>query len=132
MNRLSILAIALAIGLACPASAQGVFPNGAPETGMATSVAGAVSLDGQVLHGAGFTVRRRGPGQYAITFQHGIFRTGCAAITVEGTSLFPILSLAVPRHCPARQQLFNVNTFDVKSGLLSDENFQFVAVEMSP
>jgi hypothetical protein len=132
MNRLFILGIAVAIGVAAPAAAQGVFLTGASGTGAATSVAGAVSLDGAALHGSGFTVRRRGPGQYAITLQHGVFKTGCAAMTVAGTGLFPILTLAAPRPCPARQPRFEVNTFDAKSGQLTDEDFQFVAVEMSP
>lgn len=124
MLRFLGFALVLAAAVAAPASAL------VPETA-GTSVAGEVALTGQIQHGSGFTVRRRGPGQYAIAFPHGTFATGCVAVVVEG-STSAILSVATQRRCPEQRPLVYVDTYDVKNDLLSDQNFQFVAVEENP
>lgn len=127
-NRLVFLGLALAIA-AGPASAQSGARYFAQTSANPRSLAGQINSDGTVQRGTGFTANRLGPGEYEIRFERGYFSTGCAAMIVEGTEAFNILSNSAQRRCPQRQPTFRVNTYDAKSGLLSDENFAFVAVE---
>jgi hypothetical protein len=127
MNRFVISAVAIAIA-AGPASAQSAYRYFGQTSPMLRSAAGNVGADGTVQRGTGFTASRLGPGEYEIRFARGYFSSGCAAMVVEGTSAFNILSNASQKRCQ-RQPAFRVNTYDARSGLLSDESFQFVAVE---
>lgn len=124
MNRFLAPAVLLA-ALAAPASAQ-LSAEDAPPAGGVSTAAGQVASDGQILAGSGFTVRRRGPGEYEVIFPHGFFSSGCAALVVQGTSS-QITSTVTQRRCPQRNPLFYVDTF--KNGLLSDENFAFIAAQ---
>jgi hypothetical protein len=128
MNRLFVLALAL-VAAAGPASAQSGIRSAVPAGGSTQPVAGQINPDGSVQRGSGFTASRLGPGQYRIRFSAGYFASGCAAMVVEGTSSFNILSNASQARCPERRATFRVNTYDAKSGLLSDQSFAFVAVE---
>lgn len=128
MNRLFVLALAL-VAAAGAASAQGGVRYDVPAGGNAPSAGGQINPDGSVQRGSGFTASRLGPGQYQIRFSTGYFASGCAAMVVEGTSAFNILSNASQARCPQKRATFRVNTYDAKSGLLSDESFAFVAVE---
>lgn len=85
MNKLFIVAVAIAIAFARPASAQGTSPT----PGIA---GGKVAADGTVLRGTGFSVRRVRRGIYAITLSPGVFPTGCAAVTVtpQTTNVVPV------------------------------------------
>jgi hypothetical protein len=131
MRRFLGLLIPLAVLVVAPASARGVYQQFAQQrSGLATAT-GEINLNGQVVHGTGFTATLVRTGEYKITFDNGFFPSGCAAMTVEGTS-FPISGEALQPRCPQSRVVFYVDTYNALNGQLDDLTFQFIAVEENP
>lgn len=127
MNRSFIVSIALAITLVGTASARPVFQYIRHSTQMPRAASGAVTDDGIIFGGTGFTVTHPMTGVYNIKFSKGFWPSGCAAMVVQPRS--PGLSYVRPLGCAGADPTFYVRFFDPKTGALIDKTFDFIAVE---
>jgi hypothetical protein len=127
MNRFLIPGVALAIALAGPASAGSFYRDLAPAA--STPVAGIVQANGTIERGRGFAVELENSGYYRITFDKGVFPTGCAAVVVSGEVPGPVVSSSVAVNChnPA-PRVVRVHLYDPRDDRLVEAKFQFVAV----
>jgi hypothetical protein len=127
MNRFLIPGTALAIALAGPASAGNYYRELAPAA--STPVGGIIRADGTIERGRGFAVDREEPGHYRITFDKGVFPTGCAAVVVNGEVQGPVLSTAVAVNCHGiGAPIVQVRLYDPSNGDRVDASFQFIAI----
>jgi hypothetical protein len=127
MNRFLIPGVALAVALAGPASAGSYFRDLAPAA--STPVGGIVHANGTVERGRGFAVELENSGYYKITFDKGVFPTGCAAVVVNGEVQGPVLSSSVAVNCHNLAPLVvQVHLYDPRDDRMVEAKFQFVAV----
>jgi hypothetical protein len=127
MNRFLIPGVALAIALVGPASAGSYYRDLAPAA--STPVGGIVHANGTIERGRGFTVELKDFGNYKITFDKGVFPTGCAAVVVDGEVQGPVLSSSVAVNCNSlAPPIVRVHLYDPRDGRMAEANFQFVAV----
>ncbi|MFY9739967.1 MAG: hypothetical protein WAK11_13110 [Candidatus Cybelea sp.] len=127
MNRFLIPGVVLGIALAGPASAGSYYRDLTPA--VSTPVGGIIRANGTIERGRGFAVDREEFGLYRITFNKGVFPTGCAAVVVNGEVSGSVLSTAVDANCHTiGPPIVQVRLYDPSNGGRVDASFQFIAV----
>jgi len=127
VNRFLLLVIAFTIAVLGPVSAQTFYRFGTPAA-TSVSVAGLVADNGAIINGKGFSVQHLNTGHYLIEFDPGIFRSGCAAMAIEGYEHVVASEVFMyPTDC--RHTEWHVGIRNPTTHELMDANFQFIAVE---
>lgn len=132
MNRSTVFAIfALALALIGPASAGTLFRM-APAAQSPKTLAGIISGNGGVHRGSGFTVDHPATGVYLVTFDQGLFPTGCASVVVESSPYMsdnlPVINDAFVSGCAAHKPVVHVYLVKAHDFSPIDLPFAFVAV----
>jgi hypothetical protein len=127
MNRFLIAGVALAIALAAPVWAGSYYRGLGPAA--STPIGGIVRANGTIERGSGFTAELEENGSYRVTFDKGVFPTGCAAVVVNGEAQGPVLSSSVAVNCHNfAPPVVRVHLYDPRDGRMVQAKFQFVAV----